>query len=161
MSDPLWTEESDGSWVAKLKSGPGRVKYNPQFEAWDWTVTVEAESRHWHGSGMTLRKAMADAERWGAREEWPKERDPEAELAEARQHIADLQADLAELRRMAGLHVGERPDGLTRLSRVLYGRDPLPGDYVGGPHARILHDAAKAVALLGLSPDELQRKGEP
>ncbi len=40
------------------------------------------------------------------------------------------------------------PDNLTRLCRALYNRDDAPADYLGGPNAKMLGDAADKLELL-------------
>lgn len=44
--------------------------------------------------------------------------------------------------------MGDRPDGTTRLGIALYGREPLPSEFLGGSEAPMLHDAADRLVEL-------------
>jgi hypothetical protein len=47
-------------------------------------------------------------------------------------------------------------DGTERLCRELYKRPPIPGDYLGGASAIMLHDAATTIAALTAERDALR-----
>jgi len=59
------------------------------------------------------------------------------------QSIADRRTLLEMLKDIPRTTEG---DGIDRLCKALYGRDPRPSDYLGGSNAKMLHDAVGALA---------------